>query len=265
MSRSLLALAVCATAAVHAEPLPLISNDAKYCVKPDVCDTVIVTAINSPDAALNAYADSLFNSAYADSLFNTETAAEYRFTGFDHAALEAWITRVGKEELGDGEDVPNNDYSHDYGVTQIGETAHYRQLEFIVSTYLGGAHGMYGSSFHVLPKAGELRRLTLDDILLPGQRQKLDQLQKQAFERALKADGYGSGAMSDAEIKELYDTFPFTANDNWRFDSKGLVFQYAPYEITPYSLGAPEILAELPSWQRYDAGKAEKRPQWRQP
>jgi len=194
MSRSLLALAVCVTAAVHAEPLPLISNDAKYCVKPDVCDTVIVTAINSPDAALNAYADSLFNSAYADSLFNTETAAEYRFTGFDHAALEAWITRVGKEELGDGEDVPNNDYSHDYGVTQIGETAHYRQLEFIVSTYLGGAHGMYGSSFHVLPKAGELRRLTLDDILLPGQRQKLDQLQKQAFERALKADGYGSGA-----------------------------------------------------------------------
>ena len=280
MSRSLLALAVCATAAVHAEPLPLISNDAKYCVKPDVCDTVIVTAINSPDAALNAYADSLFNSAYADSLFNTETAAEYRFTGFDHAALEAWITRVGKEELGDGEDVPNNDYSHDYGVTQIGETAHYRQLEFIVSTYLGGAHGMYGSSFHVLPKAGELRRLTLDDILLPGQRQKLDQLQKQAFERALKADGYGSGAMSEAEIKELYDTFPFTANDNWRFDSKGLVFQYAPYEITPYSLGAPEILvptaelhgiikpdilAELPSWHRYDAGKAEKRPQWRQP
>ena len=86
--------------------------------------------------------------------------------------------------------------------------------------------------------------------------------------------------MSDAEIKELYDTFPFTANDNWRFDSKGLVFQYAPYEITPYSLGAPEILvpaaelhgiikpdilAELPSWQRYDAGKAKKRPQWRQP
>ena len=62
----------------------------------------------------------------------------------------------------------------------------------MVSTYLGGAHGMYGSSFHVLPKAGELRRLTLDDILLPGQRQKLDQLQKQAFERALKADGYGS-------------------------------------------------------------------------
>ena len=129
-------------------------------------------------------------------------------------------------------------------------------------------------------KAGELCRLTLDDILLPGQRQKLDQLQKQAFERALKADGYGSGAMSDAEIKELYDTFPFTANDNWRFDSKRLVFQYAPYEITPYSLGAPEILvptaelhgiikpdilAELPSWQRYDAGKAQKRPQWRQP
>ena len=95
MSRSLLALAVCAAAAVHAEPLPLISNDAKYCVKPDVCDTVIVTAINSPDAALNAYADGLFNSAD-----DAETAAEYRFTGFDHAALEAWITRVNEWRTG---------------------------------------------------------------------------------------------------------------------------------------------------------------------
>lgn len=274
MKRILLTLTTFLVGTAHAEPLPLISNDARYCLKPDACVTVIVTAINSPDAKLNAYADSLLRGEQAE-----DTPADYHFTGFDHAALEAWLKRIAKSELGDA-DEPPNDYSFDYGITQIGESAHYRLLDFSVSTYTGGAHGMHSSSFHILPKKGALRRLTLDDILLPGQRQKLDNLQKQAFERTLKTDGYGSGAMNDAEIRKLYDTFPFSANDNWRFDSKGLVFHYDPYEITPYSLGEPEILvpttelqgvikpdilAELPGWQRYDSGIAEKRPQWRQP
>lgn len=257
----------------RADGLPLISNEAKHCLKPNICATVSVSSIASPDPALNAYADNLMNGPD-----DTATAKTYRFDKWDKAGLEAWIRRVAREELSADEE-PNNDYTFDYVVSQVGESAHYRVLDFNLNTYTGGAHGMSSSRFYVLPKAGELKAVALEDILLPNQRAKLDALQQQAFTRWLKTDEAGGmGPMDDEGVKEHFETFPFTANANWRPDKKGLLFRYDPYEIGPYAMGMPEvlvptaelkdvvkpeILAELDSWQNQQPGEAVAKPQWR--
>ncbi len=255
-----------------AESLPLISNEAKHCLKPDICATVSVTSINSTDPALNKFADGLLNSA-ADG----ETAELYHFDKLDKAGLEAWIKRIATAEL-DAATVPNNDYSFDYVISQVGESDHYRVLRFFIRSYTGGAHGIASAQFYVLPKSGELKPVKLDDILLPHQRGRLDKLQEENFRRWLSSDGGEAGPLNEKELKEHFANFPFTANDNWRFDKRGLRFQYGQYEIAPYAMGMPEILVptaqltdvvkpeilqELASWQEQEAGEAQPQPQWR--
>ena len=195
----------------------------------------------------------------------------------DKAGLETWIKRIATAEL-DAATVPNNDYSFDYVISQTGESDHYRVLRFFIRSYTGGAHGIASAQFYVLPKSGELKPVKLDDILLPHQRGRLDKLQEENFRRWLSSDGGDMGPMNEKELKEHFANFPFTANDNWRFDKRGLRFQYGQYEIAPYAMGMPEILVptaqltdvvkpeilqELASWQEQEAGEAQPQPQWR--
>ena len=266
----LLLLAQLATA----ESLPLISNEAKHCLKPDICATMSITSINSADPALNKFADGLLNRA-ADA----ETAELYHFDNLDKAGLEAWIKRIATAEL-NAATVPNNDYSFDYVISQAGESDHYRVLRFFIRIYDGGAHENTIVRFYVLPKAGELKLVELKDILLPKRRCQLDKLQEENFRRWLSSDGGEAGPLNEQELKEHFTTFPFIANENWRFDKQGLRFQYNPYEIAGYSMGSPEILVptaqltdvvkpeilrELASWQEQEAGEAQPQPQWRGP
>ncbi len=250
----------------RADGLPLISNEAKHCLKPNICATVSVSSIASPDPALNAYADNLMNGPAA-----TATALTYPFDKWDKAGLEAWTRRVAQEELRLDEE-RYADYTFDYEVSQVGESAHYRVLKFKLNTYTGGAHGMSSSRFYVLPKAGALKAVALEDILLPNQREKLDALQQQLFTRWLM------DSLDDEGVKEHFKNFPFTANANWRLENDGLLFHYDTYEIGPYDMDMPvmlvptaelkdvvkpEILAELDSWQDQYPDEVVAKPQWR--
>lgn len=252
--------------------LPLIRNEGKYCLKPDICATVSVTAIDSSDPALNKFADGLFNRNS-----DREAGKVYHFDQWDQAGLEAWIRRVATAQL-DASEVPNNDYYFNYTVSQSGETSHYRVLQWLLSSYTGGAHGLVSGRFYVVPKQGELKALPLADILLPDQRGRLDKLQEENFRRWLRSAGGDIGPMDEQQLKEHFEIFPFKANDNWRFDREGLVFQYDPYEIAPYALGRPEILVptaqlagvirpeilkELASWQSTAESEPVSKPQWR--
>ena len=256
----------------RADGLPLISNEAKHCLKPNICATVSITSIDSPDPALNAYADRLIDISPI-----TDNPDKYRLDRWDKAGLVAWIRRIAQEELSADEE-PKNDYVFSGTVSQVGESAHYRVLNVQAYSYSGGNHGMASSRFYVLPKAGELKAVALEDILLPNQRAKLDALQQQAFTRWLKSGEANMGPLDDEGVKEHFETFPFTANANWRPDKKGLLFRYDPYEIGPYAMGMPEvlvptaelkdvvkpeILAELDSWQDQQPGEAVAKPQWR--
>lgn len=260
MQRSKLMLLGLLAGGARAEGLGLISNEARHCVKPELCASLSITSLASPDPALNGYADGLLGPAGADA-----------FTRLDQAGLVAWLQRLTADEA-DGE-TSNLSYVFDYSVKQLGESAHHRVLKVERYDYTGGAHGLVSVQFHVLPKAGPLRALNLEDILLPGQRDRLEERHRRAIIRLLDAEDGHAPRPPEKELRALFD-----AAGHWRFDRRGLLFQYNNYDLAAYRVGLPEILvptavldgiirpeirAELESWQEQEPGPVVLKPQWR--
>ena len=239
-----------------AADLSFIKNTARHCPQKDQClATVEIRSINSTDKTLNDYADKILREAGPQRL--------------DQAGLEAWLQKNADADGGDdGEATP----SFFFEVEPLGETAHYRVLQFSKHVPDDTIRGMDYASFHVLPKEGELKPLPLAEILLPNQRAKLDELQKQNL----------VAGMEKKEAEEYLKSYDFKAGDNWRPDAKGLVFSYDTSEIAPQAQGPqeilvpkeqlkdivkPEFLKELDSWQKFEWDKSMGEPvlkkEWR--
>ena len=229
-----------------AADLSFIKNTARHCPQKDQClATVEIRSISSADKALNDYADKILREG-ADGL-----------QSLDQAGLEAWLQKNADADGGDdGEATP----AFFFEVEPLGETAHYRVLQFSKHEPDDTIKGMDYATFHVLPKEGELKPLPLAEILLPNQRAKLDELQKQNL----------VAGMEKKEAEEYLKSYDFKAGDNWRPDAKGLIFSYDTSEIAPQAQGPqeilvpkeqlkdivrPEFLKELDSWQKFEWDK----------
>ena len=122
-----------------------------------------------------------------------------------------------------------------------GYTPHYAVFDRENWQYLCGTHGNGVQMLTVLKRGTpNPKPLTLDDILLPGQKAKLTHLLKEAYIK------YLTGTFEDSELaaREYVDNFNkegFSATGNWRFDKNGLTFLYQTYEIGAYFLGRPEL------------------------
>ena len=263
--RKLIFLLLLAGVAGAKEGLPLISNEARHCAKPQVCLSLSVMSLDSPDKALNSYADGLLNLAFDD-------ISPYNFKSLNQAGLESWLQHAAKELELDKDDPLDTDYSYGYELSQAGESAHYRVLDLDTSACLGGAHCGGNANYFVLPKTGELRVLALDDILLPNQRGRLDELLKAAAARYMQGDEPGEPITLGADDKWRW------ASDDWRLDREGLIFRYGTGQLDGYAGGLPEllltkeqlrdivkpeILAECDSWQSQEPGPITPKPQWR--
>ena len=239
-----------------AADLSFIKNTARHCPQKDQClATVEIRSINSTDKTLNDYADKILREAGPQRL--------------DQAGLEAWLQKNADADGGDdGEATP----SFFFEVEPLGETAHYRVLQFSKHMPDDTIKGMDYATFHVLPKEGELKPLPLAEILLPNQRAQLDELQKQNL----------VAGMEKKEAEEYLKSYDFKAGDNWRPDAKGLIFSYDTSEIAPQAQGPqeilvpkeqlkdivkPEFLKELDSWQKFEWDKSMGEPvlkkEWR--
>ncbi len=239
-----------------AADLSFIKNTARHCPQKDQCvATVEIRSINSVDQALNDYADKILREAGPQRL--------------DQAGLEAWLQKnADADGSDDGEATP----SFFFEVEPLGETAHYRVLQFSKHVPDDTIRGMDYATFHVLPKEGELKPLPLAEILLPNQRAQLDELQKQNL----------VAGREKKEAEEYLKSYDFKAGDNWRPDAKGLIFSYDTSEIAPQAQGPqeilvpkeqlkdivrPEFLKELDSWQKFEWDKSMGEPvlkkEWR--
>lgn len=98
----------------------------------------------------------------------------------------------------------------------------------------GAAHGVESIHYYVLDIAHE-KQLTLDDILLPGQKPKLDALLHQAYRDWVKKN------LSDLDLAEYEQDWPYKLTDNYTFDQNGLSFLYQEYEMAAYAFGLPEL------------------------
>lgn len=100
------------------------------------------------------------------------------------------------------------------------------------NVYTGWAHDLPSSYYYVFDLTNK-KLLTLDDIIIAGQQDALEQM--------LYAKFYEYLIEMEVEPSEIMNSWDFTVTDNFMFDETGVEFLYQPYEITPYVFGMPSL------------------------
>ncbi len=117
-------------------------------------------------------------------------------------------------------------------------------LQLDVSFSTAGAHGNPASRYLNYDRHQE-RLLTLDDVIIDGQRPAFVQAEMQAHQAWMKTKGIESSSQ-----------WPFKETDNFTLAGDGLLVKYNAYAIAPHSEGLPELL--IP----YAALKGILKPEW---
>ena len=113
---------------------------------------------------------------------------------------------------------------------------HLATLSFSESGYTGGAHPFSGQRYFVLDLDSG-KQLTLADLLASGYETPLNTVGEAAFraERGLSA----SASLEEAGF--WFANNLFKVNTNFGVLGKGLTFNFNPYEVAPYAMGATEF------------------------
>ena len=106
------------------------------------------------------------------------------------------------------------------------------QIEYMYSSYEGGAHGNYGFAERVFDLKNN-KRVTLKDITtMPKAR--LEALLMKNINNIPSGTTDSQGAVKNSDML-LLESIP--ANENFYFDEKNLYFHYSPYEIAAFAAG----------------------------
>jgi len=120
-------------------------------------------------------------------------------------------------------------------------TNDFLQIEYMFSSYEGGAHGNYGFSERVFDLKNN-KRVSLKDITtMPKAR--LEALLMKNINNIPSGTTDSQGDVKSSDML-LLKTIP--ANENFYFDEKNLYFHYSPYEIAAFAAG--DIIIPV-SWE----------------
>ncbi|MBK0064658.1 MULTISPECIES: RsiV family protein [unclassified Acinetobacter] len=103
------------------------------------------------------------------------------------------------------------------------------------SSYLGGAHGSSAQQYYNFDLKQQ-KQVQLNDLLLPNQRKALEAKAHEAFKVWVT-----DSKLAD-NVNEYEQAWKFKLSDNFLLGEKGLILQYAEYEIGPYSAGLPRLM-----------------------
>lgn len=106
-----------------------------------------------------------------------------------------------------------------------------------VDSFMGGAHGMYNTSFINIDSKNGAPYL-IDRFLKPGYQEFLNELGEEEFRKE-------QDLADTTSLEEAGFSFPenrFQLNENYGFRKEGIVFFYNSYEVGPYSMGSTEII-----------------------
>lgn len=105
--------------------------------------------------------------------------------------------------------------------------------------YLGGAHGMYGTSgIHLNPETGDLYT---NEVILNYDEHVYQGLKFAAETRLREKYGNGNANETLSDLGFWFENDEFILSENFLITETGFVFLYQPYEIAPYALGMIEI------------------------
>nr|WP_315033482.1 RsiV family protein [uncultured Chryseobacterium sp.] len=120
----------------------------------------------------------------------------------------------------------------------------YMHIEYVGSSYIGGAHDEYGFSERVFDLKNN-KKLELKDITsMP--KNKIEAILMKNINKINSGTSDENGEVKNSEML-LVDKIP--VSDNFYFDDKNLYFHYSPYEIAAFAAGDITIPV---SWDELD-------------
>jgi hypothetical protein len=111
-------------------------------------------------------------------------------------------------------------------------------------SYSGGAHGNHGTSYKVVDLKKK-RVLALKDVITPEGRQHLSRL----LEKHFRLD-HSLAPQDSLQEAGLFEN-KIEPNENFYLTSKGIGFNYTPYEIGPYVMGEITIFIPFTALKGY--------------
>lgn len=114
----------------------------------------------------------------------------------------------------------------------ISQTEDFLQIEYLFTSYEGGAHGNYSFAARVFDLKNN-KKLDLKDVTTMPQA-RLSELLMKNIDKLPSGTTDSDGAVNNSEML-LVDVIP--ANKDFYFDEKNLYFHYSPYEIAAFAAG----------------------------
>ncbi|MBW7674004.1 RsiV family protein [Chryseobacterium chendengshani] len=162
-------------------------------------------------------------------------------TDFSKQGLQNFLNKDKTEYFSSVKD-KNNDWTSDIAYPQTWNSGAFMklrshikdflQIQYLYSSYEGGAHGNYGFSERIFDLKTN-KKLQLKDITtMPKAR--LEQLLFKNINTIPSGTTDSQGAVKNSDML-LLEVIP--ANENFYFDDKNLYFHYSPYEIAAFAAG----------------------------
>lgn len=185
----------------------------------------------------------LLDSIYFDKKGITDFSKQGLQTFLDKDKNEYFASVKGKDNDWIADIQRPQNWDTGYFMKLKSNTNDFLQIEYMFSSYEGGAHGNYGFSERVFDLKNN-KKLTLKDITsMPKAR--LEALLMKNINTIPSGTTDSQGAVKNSDML-LLKTIP--ANENFYFDEKNLYFHYSPYEIAAFAAGdiiIPVSLEEL--------------------
>jgi hypothetical protein len=124
------------------------------------------------------------------------------------------------------------DWNSDFTMNFKSNTNDFMHIEYLSSSYEGGAHGNYNYAERVFDLKNN-KKVELKDITTMPKAQ-LEKLLMKNINKSHSGTTDADGEVKNSEML-LVEVIP--ASDNFYFDDKNLYFHYSPYEIAAYAAG----------------------------
>lgn len=127
-------------------------------------------------------------------------------------------------------------YDHFESIRFIAQRNHLASFKQFSYDYTGGAHGMHSTSY-LLYDLNTRRQLLLADILQPFAYTKLFEALYERYQQSYTE--YAQNWLNESPSKQA----EILLTDNFIFNEQGLIFNYPPYVLGPFSEG--DVLLKL--------------------
>jgi hypothetical protein len=162
-------------------------------------------------------------------------------TDFSKQGLQTFLDKDKNEYFASVKD-KNKDWIADVSYQQTWNTGSFMklksntndflQIEYMYSSYEGGAHENYGFAERVFDLKNKKRVVLKDITTMPKAR--LEAILLKNINNIPSGTTDSQGAVKNSDML-LLEAIP--ANDNFYFDEKNLYFHYSPYEIAAFAAG----------------------------